>query len=242
MRKRGRKNKDVVDDSLDFERRATKRGFAHVTVPKHASADDVTLAVLARELEILKARDFMEIREAPSSTNNIEEDCVSGSPVCTRLLLPQMSVMNCLTNSTKQVSFATGYQTRNFAFTPECHVLMSKACELFITEIASRVFLDATRDRGLTTLSSDNLRISTKSAWRVPVDDGQSNSAPFDFLQDMFTEADGGNDSLEKLVRIHNSGYPSFHHPILLYKFSEILWTKKLHNPGTNSTLVLYLC
>lgn len=201
MRKRGRKTKDFLDDTLAHDRKVSKRGIAYVDLPAHASSDDFTRAILARELEILKSRDFKEIREVPPG-NNQDEDYASGSPVCARLLLPQMSIMNCLNNSNNQISYSGG--GRNLQFTPECHVLMSKACEFMITELASRALIDASRDHNLATLAEDNLFMGIRNAWRAPGHDSQSNGAPFDFLSDLIDRMDTHIDPRDKLVRIHS--------------------------------------
>lgn len=203
MAKRGRKPKDEIDTRLERDRKHVKRGVEHVSVPDPASPDEVVMAVLARELDIIKSRELVEIREALITQDPIEDESICGNPVCTRLYIPPTSVKRVLINSVNQMVYAEGQGSRNIAFTPESHVLMSKACELFVTELATRAFLDVTRGQKNTTLTSDNVHRGAVNAWRSKRQDDHFSCAPLDFLMDSLRPAGLYPDPLDKLARIH---------------------------------------
>jgi hypothetical protein len=208
MRKRGRKPRDDIDQELEQRRQETKRGCRYVGIREDVTADQCIQAVLARELEVLKSRDLVEFREAPvnSVETNDAEDGVSGSPVCTRLMIPHLSAMKCLTNSMRQIAHATQDDAHTFSFTPECHVLMSKACELFVVEMTSRAYRDAAVGAVSSNLSADNLVLGTTSAWRTTIDD-VTRVSPFDFLCDVPGTNGRSEEPLDILGRLHSSQF-----------------------------------
>ena len=198
-RKRGRKLRDNIDDEIRESQSKTLRGLRFLR--SHTEGDiepdykqdrlsdvEKTVAdVLSREIQLVKERLLFEIRETVSPVQTKDESvAVLGSPVAVRMLLCQFSIANCVENSFRQIFHATRHQqiqaNRCVALTPECHILLSKACEQMIIDITTRACLDAECTAGSARITSTNILRSLSTVSRKW---GHSQrGAQFSFAQD----------------------------------------------------------
>ncbi len=173
-RKRGRKLRDSVDDEIRRVRSKTKRAFKYIKDPafKHTwetrygissplDVEKLVSSVLLREVDLLRQREIQEIRESVSEITTEDPTAVLGSPVAVRTMLCQLSIASCVENSFRQIFHATRKsenKTHNYvSVTPECHILLSKACEQMIIEITTRACIDAENSRGTSRITSANI-------------------------------------------------------------------------------------
>jgi hypothetical protein len=131
--------------------------------------DDIIATVLAREVSILRERGLQEIRETHVSSD-YHDSAVMGSPVSVRLMIPQLSILPCVNNSFRQIAHmrkvAGIHSTDSVSLTPECHILLSKACEQMIVEVTSRALLDASRSKTSDVMNHVNI-IRSLPVWDV---------------------------------------------------------------------------
>lgn len=209
-KKRGRKHLDAIDVDIKTSRKRLLRGIPFFMAENANSLniqpiDELVWVALQREKEIVKTREIVEIREIP-----IEEDNISlgGSPVATRMAIPTMSVAKCLNNSFAQLVYSdriegNGNCTPAF-FTPEAHILTSKACELFIHELAVRSYMNAVSAGSPHMLSAADLVAAIRSAWRSS--DSYSSNGSMDFLIDVVDRAtDNPRDGLDLIANLHRT-------------------------------------
>lgn len=218
-RKRGRKLRDEVDDEIRRTRLRTLRGVKYVkddnfllgsanddTGPSFMDAEKVVSAVISREVEILKKRDIQEIRESVTDAVIDDPGAVLGSPVAVRTMLCQLSVASCIENSFRQIFHATRgpeSKPRNFvSITPECHILLSKACEQMIFEISTRAYIDAHNSRMSSRITSVNIMRSLPVISRRWSD--RSLSGHFSFAQDVIDrDSDLPIHPLDQISHLH---------------------------------------
>ena len=218
-RKRGRKAKDPTDVRIEESRRTVLRGIPHILQRGGSgdlgealrsqfdhSNDELTRAILARELEITKKRELVEIRPMLVSDETLG---VGGSPVSTRLSLPTQSVGKCLTNAVGQVAHfqsSIGDECSTTAFTPESYILLSKACEQMVVELAARAYVNSVESGSAGVVTGHHLADGVRSAWKSR---GREYSAmgAFDFLIDVFDrhDADETFDRLDAVAKIHRT-------------------------------------
>jgi hypothetical protein len=219
-RKRGRKLRDDVDHEIQSMRSRTLRGlrylrdssFQRETNP--SDNDDACLdverivsGVMSREIQLLKQRELQEIRETVSQLPPDEPtSAVFGSPVAVRTMLCQLSIAACVENSFRQIFHATRTAEANHnncvSLTPECHILLSKACEQMIIDISTRACLDSDISRGSSRITSANILRS------LPVLSGRWNENPlvgnFSFAQDVIDRSlEVSTHPLDVITKLH---------------------------------------
>jgi hypothetical protein len=205
-RKRGRKLRDGIDEEIHRNRSMIRRGLRYIrdqTFPKESIQSEnkygvldierIISAVTAREIQLLKERRLHEIRETKASIQTDEPTAIFGSPVSVRMMLCQLSVSNCVDNSFRQI-FHTIRGRKDPAnncvsMTPECHILLGKACEQMILEITTRACIDAEN-------SSSSKRITSTNILRsLPVCSRQFDEnrviGSFSFAQDALDRSSG---------------------------------------------------
>lgn len=216
-KRRGRKRKDIVDLSIQEYRRSVTRGLQYVDSMngKFATAngweipdthDDNVQRVLDRELELVSCRDLVEFRETDYPDVDEYQGIAGGSPVSARLQFPPLSVYKCIAAALSQLLFSSRINRNEnllmHAFTHESHILLSKACELLVTESVSRAFLQS-RDQSSTMRVSDRHLIQgMRGAWHSRKRNASGHS-PFEFLLDSFDKGSDPVFLLDMLVRRH---------------------------------------
>jgi hypothetical protein len=159
---------------------------------------------LDRELELIKSRQLLEIREVPFDD---ESNSLGGSPVSVRLALPVLSVAKCLSQADAQIRLARTRRAENLSnsfFTPEAHILLAKTCEQLVIELSVRAFLQGAFSGSPNLVSAQCLRDGIASAW-ASKDAKYAASQSFDFLRDVtdrFCDEEVLDD-LDNVGRIH---------------------------------------
>lgn len=214
-RKRGRKAKDPIDANIENSRKMVLRGIPHLLSTAMSvsglqtkfnfSNDEITREVIARELQITRDRELIEIREVPVTDVASQ---IGGCPVATRLALPQFAVSRSITNCIDQLGF---YQTttpdkkatelNSTLFTPESLIVLSKACEQMVVELSVRAFLDASDGASPRLLSSQHLAEGARAAWKSREREYSAQGC-FDFLGDVF-DRDGEDEIVDPFDTIH---------------------------------------
>lgn len=211
-KKRGRKAADSVDSTIKEKRTRTPRGIPHLLsmairndIAEYIMAcpnDKFVNEILEREQNVIRNRELIEMREVP-----LDDDGTSlgGSPVSTRLLLPPASVAKCIKHAMEQIQhfdMESNRESQETNFTPEVHVILSKACEEFVIEMVSRAYLDAMQTGTPHFVSDANLKRSVRNAWKS--DACYPSYGSLDFLIDRVDRSgETSCDPLDSITRIH---------------------------------------
>lgn len=215
-KKRGRKNRDDTDQRIREARTQVPRGLKHViglksladTLREHRyTADEMVRAALDRELDITRDHELVEMREVPIDD---EGNSLGGSPVSVRLALPALSVAKCLTQAEAQIRLFqdTDEQSAPLSsfFTPEAHILLSKACEQLVIELSTRAFLQSAMSGSPNLVTAQSLRDGVTSAWSSK---GTEYSAiqSLHFLTDVIDRFEDESlwDDLDSVAKIHRT-------------------------------------
>jgi hypothetical protein len=206
-KKRGRKILDPIDAGIKIARKRLRRGARFLIDTDNRciseiSVDNLVRNALFRETNIVKYKENVEFREIPVS-DDIET--LGGCPVATRLSIPHTSIAKCLNNSFDQICFRERViesARRSAFFTPEAHILLSKASEQFVLELSVRAFFHALCIGHPHLISSSDLVHSVRTAWRSG--ESFSSRGSLDFLNDTIDRSiQTFPDILDVIRRIH---------------------------------------
>ncbi len=169
-KKRGRKLKDEIDYEMDNKRKTVRRGVN--SIPSLLDDNDVTIwKILNTEIEIIRK----------NCLNEIKETVATEPPITVRLPITQLAVSNVVEVVKKQVEFVN-QEDSGVSFTNECHIALSKACELMLIEITSRSFFEYANCKD-SQITESHLVDGIRSAWGSSSDYQFKNC--FDFLKDV---------------------------------------------------------
>ena len=213
-RKRGRKAIDEVDHHIKDTRRTLLRGIPfiidrtpNIFKEPDLSLDEVARSVINRELDLIRNRDLVEIRQVC----NIDQS--SGWPtttVATRLSIPVLASSRCINNAMSYLQHfefeESGQESPAAFFTPEAYILLSKTCEQLIVELASRSFMNAVLSGGGRLLDAPHLADAVRSTWKSRERE-YSAAGAFDFLIDTLDRFDDFSltDPIDKIGKIHRT-------------------------------------
>lgn len=205
-RKRGRKLRDGIDEEIQQNRARIPRGLRYIrdeSCPKECifaenkygvpDIERIISTVTSREIQLLKLRKLHEIRETKTAFATEDPTAIFGSPVAVRMTLCPLSVSNCVDNSFRQI-FHTMRNSNELAnnsvsMTPECHILLGKACEQMIMEITTRASMDAESSRSSKRITSTNIMRSLPVTSRRSAKNGVIGQ--FSFAQDVLDRYPG---------------------------------------------------
>lgn len=214
-RKRGRKFGDSLDSFIREKRRNIVRGIQFILQEspsflqqRDVSIDELTRVVLNRELDLVRRRQLIEIREI----SNIEASNLPSNTVAARLAIPSLSCSKCLNSAMSHLHhFETVAQNQgnlnpSAFFTPEAYILLSKACEQMIIELASRSFISSALAGTGCLVDAQDLADAIRSSWKSR-DREYSASGSFDFLIDVLDRYShsGVTDPLDYMAEIHKT-------------------------------------
>jgi len=222
-RKRGRKVFDAVDLLMKDKRKALIRGIPFVLkeypdlIANHGSStvDEITRVVLDRELDLVRKRELVEIREIPDTERGCSSTTIPGS-VATRLVIPALSSAKCINTAMSHLQHFQTVQRHDTTsvpfFTPEAYIILSKACELITIELSTRAHVNASLSPCNSLLDTKHLAVAIRSSWKSTERD-YSAAGSFDFLidaLDRFKHADVP-DPLDVIGKIHRTSQCRMH-------------------------------
>lgn len=212
-KKRGRKRKDSTDQIIEAIRNDIPRGINFVDAVIESSpchdillSDDLMQLVLAHELDLVRDRRLSEFRETECTVVDESHGIAGGSPVSVRMRFPPQSVYNCLRSVFDQIVYSRTQKSQTnsnmHSFTHESHILLSKTCELIMSEAVCRAYLMASKAASGCVIDRIHITTGLRSAWKSHPCDISGNSS-FDFLVDSVGMESSMISPLDRLSIVH---------------------------------------